>query len=163
MILIVGTNNLQEGIHSIKGIDDKGNSHQGEKKISVCMIDATNPTQVNAFIRDSFLVISLVPAPLHVAIAKECIKNQIHMITASYISPEMMMLDEQARKANIIILNEVGLDPGLDHISALELIKNIRSEGDEIVEFTSWCGGLPVPECANNPFRYDFKLLLLPL
>lgn len=172
---MLGTDNPQEAHLMIKNIIERGKNGSNDSKMEECKkgefkamkmanisihkIDATNPREINEFIENGSLLISLVPAPLHVTIAKECIKNQIHMITASYISQEMMQLDHEAKRANILILNEVGLDPGLDHISALDLIDRIHSEGEgnEIIEFTSWCGGLPAPEYANNPFRYKFS------
>ena len=79
------------------------------------------------------------------------------MVTTSYVKPEMNALDNEAKEAGIIILNEVGLDPGIDHMSAKRVIDRIHSEGGKIEEFYSLCGALPAPESANNPFKYKFS------
>eukprot|EP01100_Stratorugosa_tubuloviscum_P006263 TRINITY_DN2710_c1_g1_i1.p1 TRINITY_DN2710_c1_g1~~TRINITY_DN2710_c1_g1_i1.p1 ORF type:complete len:943 (+),score=426.34 TRINITY_DN2710_c1_g1_i1:112-2940(+) len=103
------------------------------------------------------IVVSLVPAPLHPTIAKECIKQKKHMVTASYISPAMKELDDEAKAAGVTILNEIGLDPGIDHLSAMKIIKSIQDDGGKVLSFVSWCGGLPAPECSDNPLAYKFS------
>lgn len=100
------------------------------------------------------IAISLLPAPLHAAVAEMCIETRTHLVTASYVSPDMRRLDEQARAAGVILLNEVGLDPGLDHMSAKRIIDSIHAEGGRVVRFTSYCGGLPHPKEADNPLRF---------
>lgn len=80
------------------------------------------------------------------------------MVTASYISPEMESLNQAAISANILILNEIGLDPGLDHLAAMKVIEECKEKGEIIESFVSWCGGLPAPESAtSNPFGYKFS------
>ena len=86
-----------------------------------------------------------------------CISNKKHMVTASYVSPAMQQLDAQARKAGVLLLNEMGVDPGIDHMSALKMIADARQEGSEIVGFASLCGGLPAPEAATNRLGYKFS------
>lgn len=87
-----------------------------------------------------------------------CIKNQKNLVTASYISPEMEKLNEAAVDAGVLLLNEIGLDPGLDHLAAMKIIDECRERGEEIESFVSWCGGLPAPESAtSNPFGYKFS------
>lgn len=113
--------------------------------------------QLSELVEDSDLVISLLPAPMHPIIAQECILHKSHLVTASYESDEMRLLDERARDAGIIILNEVGLDPGLDHMSAMKIIDDIKARGGHITGFSSVCGGLPAPEAANNPLKYKFS------
>lgn len=103
------------------------------------------------------LVISLLPYTHHVAVAKLCIQYKKNMVTTSYVSPEMKILDAEARKAGIIILNEIGVDPGFDHMTAMRIIDKVKSEGGKIKEFYSLCGALAAPEEANNPFRYKFS------
>eukprot|EP01083_Nonionella_stella_P063764 165725_1 len=103
------------------------------------------------------IVISLLPAAMHTPIARACIKHGIHMVTASYISDEMRSLDASARDANVILLNECGLDPGLDHMSATQMIREAHTNGESITAFHSLCGGLPSPESANNAFGYKFS------
>ncbi|MBK6282402.1 MAG: saccharopine dehydrogenase NADP-binding domain-containing protein [Draconibacterium sp.] len=103
------------------------------------------------------LVISLLPYAHHVTVAKLCIQYKKNMVTTSYVSPEMKLLDAEARKAGILILNEIGVDPGLDHMTAMRIIDKVKSEGGKIKDFYSLCGALPAPEEANNPFRYKFS------
>lgn len=103
------------------------------------------------------LVVSLLPYIYHVKVAKACIKHQKHMVTTSYVSPEMQALDEDAKKAGILVLNEIGVDPGIDHMSAMQIIDNVRSKGGKITAFKSYCGGLPAPEANTNPYGYKFS------
>lgn len=107
-------------------------------------------------IKQADLVVSLMPANLHILAATECLKLKKHLVTASYISAEMQALHEQAQKAGILFLNEIGLDPGIDHLSAMEMIHKIQSNGGEITSFKSFCGGLIAPEFDNNPWNYKF-------
>ncbi|CAK9013355.1 unnamed protein product [Durusdinium trenchii] len=95
---------------------------------------------------------------MHVGVAKMAIQHGVSMVTASYVSPEMAALHEAAEKAGVLILNEVGLDPGIDHLSAMSMIDTARSTGSEILRFASLCGGLPSPEAAgSNPIGYKFS------
>ena len=103
------------------------------------------------------LVISMVPYSFHPKVAKYCIDYQKHMVTTSYVSEVMKNLDEEAKRAGIIILNEVGLDPGIDHMEAMRIIHEVEENGGEILSFTSYCGGLPAPEANTNPFGYKFS------
>ncbi|MCE1202573.1 MAG: saccharopine dehydrogenase NADP-binding domain-containing protein [Bacteroidia bacterium] len=103
------------------------------------------------------LTVSLLPWTHHITVAKQCIAHKRNMVTTSYVKPEMKALDEQCRKAGIIILNELGLDPGIDHMSAMRIIDHVHGKGGKIDEFYSICGALPAPEAANNPFRYKFS------
>ncbi|OMH85312.1 Alpha-aminoadipic semialdehyde synthase, mitochondrial [Zancudomyces culisetae] len=120
-------------------------------------LDASNFSQVDELVKGSDLVISMLPAQLHPVVAKAAIKNKKDMVTASYISPAMANLDKEAKKAGVTILNEIGLDPGIDHCSAMKIIDDVKSRGGEIVSFVSWCGGLPAPENSNNPLGYKFS------
>lgn len=113
--------------------------------------------KLDALISSHDLVISLVPAPCHPGIAKCAIKHHRHMVTASYISPEMRALHEAAAAAHVTILNEAGLDPGIDHMSAKKMIDEVQAAGGIITGFASVCGGLPAPEAANNPLGYKFS------
>jgi saccharopine dehydrogenase (NADP+, L-glutamate forming) len=108
-------------------------------------------------VADSDLVISMVPYGFHPKVAKYCIDFCKHMVTTSYVSEVMQNLDEQAKKANILILNEVGLDPGIDHMEAMRIIHEVEEKGGKIQSFTSYCGGLPAPEANTNPFGYKFS------
>jgi saccharopine dehydrogenase (NADP+, L-glutamate forming)/spermidine synthase len=103
------------------------------------------------------LVISMVPYTFHPKVAKYCIDFKKHMVTTSYVSEVMKNLDAEAKNAGILILNEVGLDPGIDHMEAMRIIHEVGEKGGEILGFTSYCGGLPAPEANTNPFGYKFS------
>ncbi len=104
------------------------------------------------------LTVSLLPWIHHIMVAKHCIRHKKNMVTTSYVKPEMKILDQEARDAGIIILNELGLDPGIDHMSAMRIIDHVHDKGGTIEEFYSICGALPAPEVAgDNPFRYKFS------
>lgn len=104
------------------------------------------------------LTVSLLPYVYHLLVAKYCLKHKKNMVTTSYVKPEMRALDKHARKAGVIFLNELGLDPGIDHMSAMRIIDHVHGKGGKIEEFYSMCGALPAPEVAeHNPFRYKFS------
>ncbi len=104
------------------------------------------------------LTVSLLPWTYHIMVAKQCIKHKKNMVTTSYVKPEMKALDQEAKDAGIIILNELGLDPGIDHMSAMRIIDHVHGKGGKVEEFYSICGALPSPEIADdNPFRYKFS------
>ena len=118
----------------------------------------TDDTQtMEQLIKDHDLSVSLLPYASHVEVAKLCIKHGKDMVTTSYVKPEMQDLDEEAKKAGVIILNEIGLDPGIDHMSAMRIIDHVHNKGGEIEEFYSLCGALPAPQNADNPFKYKFS------
>ncbi len=102
-------------------------------------------------------VVSLLPYKYHAIVAQQCIVERKNMVTTSYVKPEMQALDNDAKKAGIIILNETGLDPGIDHMSAKRIIDNIHKNGGKVQSFYSVCGALPAPENADNPFKYKFS------
>jgi saccharopine dehydrogenase (NADP+, L-glutamate forming) len=102
-------------------------------------------------------VVSLLPAPLHPTVAKVCIRHGRSMVTASYISPEMKALDRAAKDAGVTLMNELGLDPGIDHMSAMATIHEVQGRGGDVVSFRSWCGGLPAPDSDDNPLHYKFS------
>ncbi|MCK4345698.1 MAG: saccharopine dehydrogenase NADP-binding domain-containing protein [Bacteroidales bacterium] len=103
------------------------------------------------------LTVSLLPYAYHVMVAKLCLKHKKNMVTTSYVKPEMQALDKEAKKAGIIILNEIGLDPGIDHMSAMRIIDYVHNKDGNIEEFYSITGALPAPEAADNPFKYKFS------
>ena len=109
------------------------------------------------YIAESDLVISMLPAMLHGQVAKDCVRLGKHMATASYVSEEMNSLNEMAMEQGLILFNEVGLDPGIDHASAMKIIDTIHAEGGEIEVFKSYCGGLVAPESNDNPWGYKFS------
>lgn len=108
-------------------------------------------------ISDSDIVVSLLPYNYHVKVAKICIKHSKHLITTSYVSNEMKLLDKTAKNAGIIILNECGLDPGIDHMSAMQVIHEVEKNNGKVISFKSSTGALPSFEANNNPFGYKFS------
>lgn len=100
------------------------------------------------------IVVSLLPYIHHITVAKACLDGGKPLVTTSYVRDEMHALDEDARKKGLLFLNECGLDPGLDHMSAMRFIHRVKSRGGRLVEFHSYCGGLPAPEAKDNPFAY---------
>ncbi|WP_144393413.1 saccharopine dehydrogenase C-terminal domain-containing protein [Pleionea sediminis] len=119
--------------------------------------DVTDKSQMSDLIASHDLVISLVPYIFHVAIAELCIEHKRPLVTASYVSPEMRALNEKAKQADVLILNEIGLDPGIDHLTAMKVIDEAHDKGAGVKSFASWCGGLPAPECNDNPIGYKFS------
>ncbi len=102
------------------------------------------------------LVISMLPANMHIEVAHDCVQLGVHLITPSYVSPAMRKLDEQAKANNVLLLNEMGVDPGIDHMSAMQIIDRLRAKGAEIKRFESFTGGLVAPESDTNPWHYKF-------
>jgi alpha-aminoadipic semialdehyde synthase len=116
-----------------------------------------NPENLAKLVADSDVVVSLLPYALHGDIAKHCVEGKTHMVTASYINDGVRQYDKEAKEAGVTLLNEVGLDPGIDHLLAMECIHEIQDKGGEIESFISYCGGLPAPENSDNPLRYKFS------
>jgi len=118
--------------------------------------DASNIAELIPIVQESELVVSLLPYKLHTSVAEVCIQSRKHMVTTSYVRQEMSELDKGAREAGVIILNEIGLDPGIDHMSAMRIIDKVHSKGGTIEKFWSLCGALPAPQYADNPMGYKF-------
>jgi saccharopine dehydrogenase-like NADP-dependent oxidoreductase len=119
--------------------------------------EATDETALDELISTHDLTVSILPYVFHVMVAEHCLKYKKNMVTTSYVKPEMKALDRAAKDAGIIILNELGLDPGIDHMSAMRIIDHVHSNEGKVVEFYSICGALPAPEAADNPFKYKFS------
>ena len=107
-------------------------------------------------IQEVDLVISMLPAKFHIDIARDCLKAGKHLITPSYVSHEMKELDAEVKKAGLIFMNEIGVDPGIDHMSAMKIIDEIKEDGGDLLAFKSYCGGLMAPGSDNNPWKYKF-------
>ena len=120
-------------------------------------LDIDNSEQRLTEIKKADFVISMLPAFMHLSVIKDCVALGKHVATASYVSAEMMAFDEEAKKKNILLLNECGLDPGIDHASAMKVINDIQAQGGEITSFKSYCGGLVAPESNDNPWGYKFS------
>ena len=129
----------------------------GHKNGEVIEWDANDRKPLVEMVKEHTIIVSLLPYVFHTKVAKVCIKQKKHLLTASYVSRSMEALDEKAKEAGIIILNELGLDPGIDHMSAMKVIDEVRAKDGYIEEFYSFCGALVAPEVAEtNPFKYKF-------
>ncbi|MDC3351823.1 saccharopine dehydrogenase NADP-binding domain-containing protein [Crocinitomicaceae bacterium] len=119
-------------------------------------LDALNPDARKPYMEWADLVISMLPARFHIEIAKDCLKFNTNLITPSYVSKEMKELDEAAKAAGLLFMNEIGVDPGLDHMSAKKILDEIEEMGGTMHIFESFTGGLIAPESDNNPWNYKF-------
>ena len=133
--------------------EKKTNNHPNATPIA---LDIFDKTQRNSEIQKADIVISMLPAHLHIEVAKDCVVYKKHMVTASYISDAMQELDAAAKANNLIFMNEIGLDPGIDHMSAMKVIDEIREKGGKMILFESFCGGLVAPESDTNLWNYKF-------
>jgi len=128
----------------------------GHKNATAIAFDIFNETQRQIEIERADIVISMLPAQMHIEVAKDCIKFRKHMVTASYVSDAMQELDAAAKENNLVFMNEIGLDPGIDHMSAMKIIDEIREKGGKMILFESFCGGLVAPESDTNLWNYKF-------
>lgn len=126
----------------------------GHPRGSAFKLDASDAKQRRDEISKADLVISMLPASMHMLVTRDCIEFGKNVITPSYIPDEMWALDEEAKKKGIVILNEMGLDPGIDHMSAMQIIHHLQAKGAAIESFESYTGGLIAPESDNNPWHY---------
>jgi len=131
----------------------KTNNHPRAKAIS---LDIKNVSEREKAIEKVDLVISMLPNSMHIEVAKDCIKFKKHLVTASYITDQIQTLDIQAKANQLVFMNEIGLDPGIDHMSAMKTIDKIRAKGGKICLFESFCGGLVAPESDDNLWNYKF-------
>lgn len=145
--ITVADSNIQLAETKIKGF-------QNAKAIS---FDVNNVTERENAIKEADLVISMLPAFMHGDVARDCVKFGKHIATASYVSEEMKELDAEAKQKGLLILNECGLDPGIDHASAMKIIDELKHKGAEITSFKSYTGGLVAPESNDNPWGYKFS------
>ncbi len=120
-------------------------------------LDALKVNDRRELIGRSDMVISLLPAHLHLEVAQDCLKLKKHLITASYISKQMYALGDEARDRALIFMGEMGLDPGIDHMSGKQKIDNVKAKGGRLKSFKSFTGGLVAPESDNNPWNYKFS------
>lgn len=107
-------------------------------------------------VQEADIVVSMLPARLHIKVAMDCISFRKHLVTASYVSDEIRKLDEETKALNLVFMNEIGLDPGIDHMSAMEVIDRIRSKGGKMILFESFTGGLVAPQDDSNLWNYKF-------
>ncbi|RXK35397.1 hypothetical protein M231_07341 [Tremella mesenterica] len=144
--LAIGSNNLAEA-HALAG---------GRSNVTALHIDVSDQSALSNAILTADVIVSLLPAPKHPSVARLCIAHGKHMVTASYISPEMKSLHHDAVNKGVVLLNECGLDPGIDSMAAMRILGRAKREGKRVTSFVSWCGGLPSPECADVPLGYKF-------
>ena len=130
------------------------NSHERGEAIE---LNISDESKLEKLVTESDIVVSLLPYTYHVKVAKLCIKHKKHMVTTSYVSDAMRDLDNKAKEAGIIHLNECGLDPGIDHMSAMRIIHDVETNDGKVVSFRSTTGALPSHEANNNPFGYKFS------
>ena len=126
------------------------------KHCNVIKLDIFDETARQKAIENSDIVISMLPARFHIKVAEDCVRLKKHLVTASYVSPELLALDKEVKEAGLVFMNEIGLDPGVDHMSAMQVIDRIRDKGGKIILFESFCGGLVAPEYDNNLWNYKF-------
>ncbi|GAB4252093.1 MAG: saccharopine dehydrogenase C-terminal domain-containing protein [Vicingaceae bacterium] len=128
----------------------------GSEHVKLLELDIKDEEQVKTLVQNSDAVISMLPAHMHISIANYCVEFSKHMITASYVSPEMKALDEKAKEKGVVMMNEIGVDPGIDHLSAMRVIDKIRETGGAMEAFETFTGGLVAPDSDNNPWNYKF-------
>ena len=149
----------QENLHltigdlSVTLAQRKTNNHPNATAIA---LDIFDENQRKNEIEKADIVISMLPAHLHIEVARDCIVYKKHMVTASYISDAMQELDAAAKENNLILMNEIGLDPGIDHMSAMKIIDEVHDQGGKMILFESFCGGLVAPESDTNLWNYKF-------
>lgn len=145
--ITVASNELDVAQELVKGYDNG----------KAVFIDVNDKENLSAKIEAHDIVVSLLPWVFHVRVAELCLQYDKHMATTSYVSEGMRKLDKQAREKGLLFLNEIGVDPGIDHMSAMKIIDEVKAEGGRIVDFYSFCGGLPAPDDNDNPFGYKFS------
>ncbi|MBC8215181.1 MAG: saccharopine dehydrogenase NADP-binding domain-containing protein [Candidatus Marinimicrobia bacterium] len=120
-------------------------------------LNVNNADELVALIKSHDIVISLLPWIHHVKVAELCLEHNTHMATTSYVSEGMNAINQEVKDKGLLFLNEIGVDPGIDHMSAMKIIDEIHDEGGKILHFYSYCGGLPAPDDNDNPFGYKFS------
>lgn len=145
--------NLTIADKSLENAQSKANGHPN---VHAVQFDVDNDQKRKELIASADVVVSMLPAHMHISVATDCIEMGKHMVTASYVSKEMQALNEKAKSNGSIIINEIGLDPGIDHLSAMKALDHIREQGGEMLIFESFTGGLVAPESDDNPWNYKF-------
>lgn len=144
-------------------VADKDPSHasmlvaEGPAVATGYALDATDAAARSALIAKHDLVISMLPAFMHMDVLKDCLSQKKHVITPSYVPDALWAMDADFKAAGLTVLNEMGLDPGIDHMSAMRILDRVRAEGGRIEAFESYCGGLVAPESDDNPWGYKFS------
>ena len=144
---------LRIGDRSVESAIEKTGNHPNAQPFSFDIEDAN---QRETEISSADIIISLLPPALHILAAKDCLKFKKNLVTASYVSPELHDMDEEVKKRGLLFLSECGLDPGIDHMSAVEIIHRLKQQGAVLTSFKSYTGGLVAPESNDNPWGYKF-------
>ncbi|KAJ3018268.1 hypothetical protein HKX48_002999 [Thoreauomyces humboldtii] len=130
---------------------------KGHPRVRPVALDVSDDAALEAEIGKHDIVISLIPYTHHARVIDAAIKQKKHVVTTSYVSPAMQAFDDAAKKAGITVFNEIGVDPGIDHLYAIKMIEEVHAAGGKVLSFLSYCGGLPAPEDSNNPLGYKFS------
>ncbi|MBB4119411.1 saccharopine dehydrogenase (NAD+, L-glutamate forming) [Mesonia hippocampi] len=149
------TNNLSL-IIADKSIDNAKKFAGKNQYTKAIALDIFNTEERQEAIKNADIVISMLPARFHVEVAKDCVHFSKNMVTASYVSDEMQALDADVKAKNLVFMNEIGVDPGIDHMSAMQVIDRIRDKGGKMLLFESFTGGLVAPESDTNLWNYKF-------
>jgi saccharopine dehydrogenase-like NADP-dependent oxidoreductase len=137
---------------------EKAQSIVGDHSRGIAIqLDVSDSARLHNLVADADLVVSLLPWTFHPRVAGLCLELRKHLVTASYVKEEMRAMDADVKAKGLIFLNEVGVDPGLDHMSAMQIIDRVQGEGGKVDSFFSYCGGLPALESNNNPLGYKFS------
>ena len=148
-----------ENLHITVGDLDIENAKKmigNHKNATAITLDVFDKNSREDAVKKADIVISMLPARFHIEVAKDCVTYGKNMVTASYISDEMQALDQQVKDKGLVFMNEIGVDPGIDHMSAMQVIDRIRDKGGKMILFESFCGGLVAPESDNNLWNYKF-------
>jgi saccharopine dehydrogenase-like NADP-dependent oxidoreductase len=152
---------LEASSHTVtvaaRSVDRANELVQSHPRGSTVAFDIDDAAALDRLAATSDVMVSMLPYLHHVKVAEACIAHRHHLVTTSYVSPAMRALHDRAKAAGVVLLNELGLDPGIDHMSAMKIIHGIRAAGGTVTSFRSYCGGLPAPESNDNPFGYKFS------
>ncbi|KAJ5086581.1 hypothetical protein NUU61_007888 [Penicillium alfredii] len=130
---------------------------EGFQNTKAISLDVSDDAALDKALEQADVAISLIPYTFHAVVIKSAIRTKTNVVTTSYVSPAMLELEEDCKKAGITVMNEIGLDPGIDHLYAVKTISEVHAAGGKVTGFVSFCGGLPAPECSNNPLGYKFS------
>ena len=148
-----------EHLHITVGDLDIDNAKKmigNHKNATAITLDVFDKTSREEAVKNADIVVSMLPARFHIEVAKDCVTFNKNMVTASYISEEMQALNNKVTEKGLVFMNEIGVDPGIDHMSAMQVIDRIRDNGGKMILFESFCGGLVAPESDNNLWNYKF-------
>ncbi|SDR83692.1 Saccharopine dehydrogenase, NADP-dependent [Formosa sp. Hel1_31_208] len=149
----------KENLHIIVGDINTSNANKlidGHKNANAISLDVFDKSSREQAVQNADIVVSMLPARFHIEVAKDCINYGKNMVTASYVSEEMQELNPAATEKGLVFMNEIGVDPGIDHMSAMQVIDRIRDQGGKMILFESFTGGLVAPESDNNLWNYKF-------